>query len=244
MDVLAVAFGGTPSLDAAIAAQGAARARAERAAGLAEAVERGLASGCAWLWLLDGSALPAPDALARLLEASGGIRGGEAPVLLASQVVDSRGVAVAGLAPWYRRGPSDLAMRAVTARMLPIRAARAGSLLVRVAAVAEPPRPLLSSSAAALEWSARLLRASHGFLVTASLATASQPSRAAAEALDPDPLEDVRGGVAMLLGGAMHPRERLWLAAEVGDRAWRAAREGRTSPRRLLASAAAGARRG
>ena len=52
------------------------------------------AAGAEWLWLRDGSAVPAADALERLLDALEHLDGLPAPVLLASRVVGPDGAPV------------------------------------------------------------------------------------------------------------------------------------------------------
>jgi hypothetical protein len=174
-----------------------------------------------WLWLLDGTALPRPDTLASLLEAAAVVDGVPAPAILASAVVGPDGAAVPGHAAWHRRGGTDVAMRAARSGLLPIRAARGGSLLVRAQAAraAGPPWRGTTGPGAALEWTARILRDGHGYLVTASRADAAMPAPWAHAALGRTPSEDARLTAAMLLGGACAPKERLWIAGEAVGRA-------------------------
>src|SRR4051794_15207543 len=139
-----------------------------------------------WVWLLDGSALPRTDALRRLLETADAIGELPAPALLASNVLGPDGAVDAGQAPWYRRGgETDLAMRAACRALLPLRAARAGSVLVRrdAAVATGAGRPGLSGPGAALEWTARLLRDRMGYLVPGSVADALAASDWTAQAV-------------------------------------------------------------
>ncbi len=120
-----------------------------------------------WVWLLDGSAVPALDALAQLLEAEAAATTLR-PALLASTVVDNRGE---HSAPWYRRRATAQALEAFAHRLLPIRAAPGASLLVRRDAVARigPPLARIPTQVRYLEWTGRLLREHAGYLVPASV---------------------------------------------------------------------------
>jgi hypothetical protein len=188
--------------------------------------------GADWLWLLDGSVRPRADTLAELLDAAGGHGDLPEPSLLASLAVTEGGAPAEDHAPWFRRGETDLALRAVTRRLLPVRAAQGGSLLVRTAAARAvgPPPAHVARPVAALEWTSRVLRGRVGYLVTASLVDAATPgidAPARAQAL-----------AAMLAGHGVDPRERLWLAAEGADALRR-----RPSLAPALARAALSARR-
>jgi hypothetical protein len=211
--VTAVALAARADLDACIAAQERApdavvRSTSVLSSGLAEALE----AGPDWLWILDGTALPRPAALARLLERGGDHGDVPAPDALASAVLAADGSVATSHAPRFRRGETDLAMRAALVRMLPVRAARAGSLLVRADAArdAAPPPPGLDAPAAALAWTARILRRGAGYLVPASLADAVPAPERAAEA-------DVKAVAVLLADGGFDLRERVWLAAEAAS---------------------------
>jgi hypothetical protein len=184
--------------------------------------------------VLDGSALPRPDALAQLLAAARAATGSglPAPAVVASVVLGADGEPEPGHAAWSRRGGTDLAMLAARRRLLLVRAARAGSLLV--ATPAAPPR----GGDGALDWTARMLRDATGYAVPASIADAAGAGGWRADALGREPLEDAERTAAALLDPAWAPKEKLWLAAEAAGRA-RAAGE---SPRALLAAAARGVR--
>jgi hypothetical protein len=208
--VIAVTAVARPQLEARVAEQERApdavvRSASVLSSGMAEALE----AGPDWLWILDGTALPRPAALARLLERVGDHGDVPAPDALASAVLAADGSVATSHAPRFRRGETDLAMRAALVRMLPVRAARAGSLLVRADAArdAAPPPPDLDAPAAALAWTARMLHGGAGYLVPASLADAAPAPERAAEA-------DVRAVAALLADGGFDLRERVWLAAE------------------------------
>ena len=179
--------------------------------------ERLEVGGETWLWLRDGSAEPAADALERLLEMVRPPGGLPRPVLLCSKVVGPDGALVEALAPWYRRDDAALAIEAAGHGLLPIRAARTASVLVRED-VAGPSRD------AGLEWTASVLRGRVGFLVPGSVAVAAAPPAGPVDALDADALRDLGAGARLLAGRAFTAREKLWLGLEVATRGAGAAR--------------------
>jgi len=213
---------GAPELRGAVAAQERPPEDVREAGDLAAAARAAAAQGAAqWLWLLDGSALPAPGALSALLAALDASPPLPAPALLASKVVDAAGAVVPEQVPWYRRGRTQVAMLAVAHRMLPVRAARLASVLVRADALAAAPSPRgpVPAAAAGLALTAGLLRGGDGFLVPASVAVA-RPAGPARR----DPLADPRAGLALLRAPAWERVERLWLGPDVAGRALRALR--------------------
>jgi len=197
--------------------------RADRVLG--DGLAGALAGGAAWIWLLDGTVSPRPDVLTRLTAAAEPSDSLPAPDLLASAVVGGDGSLAEGHAPWFRRRATDLALRAALAHLLPIRAARSGSLLVRAdaARAIAPPNHALGGSGAALEWTARLLRDGAGYLVPDSVADAVTPAPWPAQALGRTAREDARVAAAMLTGPAWEPKDRVWLAAEALGRLTRRA---------------------
>jgi hypothetical protein len=186
-----------PPGDARVAAAVDAQDRApdERAAGPGDPRAR----EAAWLWLLDGTAVPRPGALRALLEAAERLEPVCPPAALASRIVaGADGRLAPAHAPIAPQGQTHVAMKTVGLRVLPVRAVTGGSLLVRAADAPGPGRE------PALVWTARLLRDRPGFLVPASLADArADPPRATAR---------------LLLGGALRGSERVRLAAEVAER--------------------------
>lgn len=226
-----------PDLDARLTAQERAPDAVLRSAAvLGSGLEQALRTGPDWLWILDGSALPRPAALARLVERADEHEELPAPDVLASAVLGADGSVAAAHAPWFRRGETDLALRAALARVLPVRAARAGSLLVRAdaARASDPPLGDLDDPGAALEWTARLLRRGTAYLVPASVADAAPAPERGAEA-------DVKAVAALLAGGGWGPRERVWLAAEGLGTAGSALHARPAAALTLLREAAAGA---
>ncbi len=259
-----------PALATAVQAQSRPPAAVVRAGDVMAAAVQG--ADAEWLWLLDGTALPRPDALEELVAAmtragregraasppgtAPAVEGGAAPstpgadsapparavdeipapVLLVSRVVDAAGVTAPGYAPWPRRMVTELALRSAVHRLLPVRAAGAGSLLVRVDAArrARPPAGRLSGRGAALEWTGRILRDGMGYLVGASVADA-------VGAVPDDAAEDVRVAAAMLAGGGWAGKERVALIAEAAGRAAAAVRERPACAAALVREAVRGA---
>jgi hypothetical protein len=184
-----------------------------RAATLAEAA----ASGAGWVWVLDGTALPRPAALAALIAAAERLEPVCPPAALASRIVAADGSVAATHAPLATQGEPALALTTVGLRVLPVRAMAGGSLLVRPAALGA------ACGEPAMVWTARLLRDARGFLVPDSAADATRRAD--------------RAAARLLLGTALRPRERLRLAADLVERgissraAGRRARPGRPSRR-------------
>ena len=185
--------------DAAIDASGALRA----------ALEQALEKQAGWIWLLDGSAAPRPEALNALVDGLERTQGLEEPALLSGIVLDSDGQ------PgelWYRRNQIDLAMAAAGCRLLPIRAT-AAPVLVRREAAAEhlpPPRARLTPGGV-LEWTAYLLRSGTGYLVPESESDSLVADR--------DPLEDPVLAARLLLGGAFARLDRVRFGYALAERA-------------------------
>lgn len=244
-DVLAVVPEAVAEVRAAVAGQDQPpRSVVSSPSVLRSVLESARLGGADWLWLLDGSAVPRPTALAELLRAVVALDGLPEPVVLSGKVVDRDGALVPGqTAWWYRRAATPVVMRAATLRMLPIRAARSGSLLVRAeAAGASPPVPELDGPGAALEWTARLLRREPGYLVPASVAQAVDQCQWPIEAVGRDAFEDMSVTAAMLAGPGWAPKERLWLAAELADRTRSAIGSRRIGVGALVRATAAGVR--
>ncbi|HEV3001379.1 MAG TPA: glycosyltransferase [Solirubrobacteraceae bacterium] len=176
------------------------------AGGFALAVERAVATGHEWVWMLDDDTVPRPDAHRRLLDAAAvSERAGERPAVMASRVEWDDG------RPHPMNVPGPDARRASRHPGLePIRYASFVSILVRREAVERHGLPLgdyflwLDD----VEFTGRLLRDEPGYLVPASVAHHRTP--------DPyRPLERpqrfyyaVRNRLFMLRSPAWQPRER------------------------------------
>ena len=179
----------------------------ERPAGSREA----RAGDFAWLWLLDEGTAPEPDALERLLDALDDLGPLPMPVLLASQVVgpdgsvDRRSLPVPAVA-------RELVVGAVGRRLLAIRAARRGSILVARGGIERCGLPRPDRPGDDLVWTARLLRRDPGLLVPASLVRRGSVDRAAA-------LVSPAGWARLLFGGALRPGEKPWFAFRLAEEA-------------------------
>jgi GT2 family glycosyltransferase len=187
------------------------------AGALHAALPAALATGAEWLWVLDGRAVPQPEALAALLDTAG--RDDlPRPGLLAGKVVLPGGDMHPDALPWPEIYEKEVSIAACAHRLVSLRAARPGSLLIRRDVVERVggPRPDFVSHGEVLEWTARLLRDESGYLVPASVAV-----RADREA--PDRRREFVNRARMLRGGAWRPDEKLWLAALLAEDVVRAA---------------------
>lgn len=152
-----------------------------------------LATRATWFWLLDGSATPGPRALELLLEPLGRLGPLPEPVLLASRL---RGGGESEWLPVPRLADPELTVAAFERRLLPVRIARGGSLLVRRRAVEAFGLPVDT-----LHWTARLLKHESGLLVPASVAIRSVPAPA-----------DLGARLRLLGSGALRRREKALFA--------------------------------
>jgi len=179
-------------------------------------VERARASGPDWVWVLDGAAIPRPEALAALVGAQA--RAGAPAALLAGIVRDRDGRIEESRSFWFRSADLEPAMAVAANRMLPIRAT-SGPVLVRADAVATCPpasgKPL--SAAAIFEWTTALLRSDAGFLVPESEYDAREPVS--------DPLADPGMAARLVLGPGLRTLDRVQAGVELVERAgWRRGR--------------------
>jgi hypothetical protein len=160
-----------------------------------------------WTWLLDGSAVPQADALERLMAVIEPPGDMPRPALLASKVVRPDGSADPSALPVASVRDPNFGVAAVERRLLALRVARRGSLLVHrsglEAVAAEWPR--LSPFADDLEWTARLLKERRGLLVPASVAVRQPGARVSAR---PEPWSRLR----LLLGDAVELGDKPWFA--------------------------------
>ena len=172
-----------------------------------------LGRGAEWVWLLDGTTVPEPEALDALLAARA-IDGLPAPVLLASNVLDDRGRPHLDSLPSHELFEKEISVAAVERGMVHLRSARHGSLLVSRGAVERfgVPRRELPRGNDVLEWTTGMLRRweDPGYLVTSSVAV---------RRVAPGPVdrrEDFRSRLRMLRSSAWSPKERLYYGYLLG----------------------------
>ncbi len=180
-----------------------------------DALAEALSHDARWYWLLEGGVRPDPAALERLLAALRGAGDLPRPVLLASRVVDEAGRLHPSSAPWSPLLDRVRVIDAARRRLVSLRLARWGSLLVSAEAVERHglPRRDFAGGADDLEWTARMLRDDPGYLVPGSVAVRTGP----APALSP---AEVRDRLRMLRGDGWVAQEPVWfgyvLAVEAG----------------------------
>jgi hypothetical protein len=186
-----------------------------RTLSLPSAAGQGLPDGdWEWLWLLDDSVSPQPRALESLLDALQRVDRLPAPVLLASKVVTPDGSLDPASLPIPQVLDSDLAVTAFELRLLSLRVARRGSLLVHRRGLERWGLP--DERPGDIEWTARLLKHEPGLLVPDSVAVrrpaagGTNRQRARAEAA---------GLLRLVLGDALEPREKPWFAYRLAERA-------------------------
>jgi hypothetical protein len=157
-----------------------------------------------WEWIVDPAVEPREDAHERLLAATEP-EGLPTPVLLASKVVDEQDRLHPASAPWPDIFEKEVSTAAAERRLVSLRAARPGSLLVRTDLVGRPEGDVL-------EWTARVLRGDNaGYLVPQSVAVRRDRG-------------DGRLSPRMLLGDAWRLEEKLWLSLLVMQGAARSRR--------------------
>lgn len=184
------------------------------AAALARGLDTAAAGEASWFWLLRAGTAPAPEALERLLGAVALPDGLPAPALLASKVVGGDGELSPASAPVQRAADMAVMIRAARQRLMALRSARYGSLLVRreAVAVAGPPRQRRLADEGDVEWTARLLRSDVGYLVPESVAV-----RRGSAGEEPASSSSVRERAAMIGGHAWTRDERLWLGVRMAQ---------------------------
>jgi hypothetical protein len=159
-----------------------------------------------WLWLLDGSAVPEPSALERLLDVVARPPM-QPPVLLASKIVTPDGSPDPRSLPVAQFLDPDPAVAAFERRVLSIRLARRGSLLVQSPATEVGLDPFDRD----LEWTARLLKGRSGVLVPASVAVRKPGT-------GPTPPQ-LRSLLRLMGGDSLEPREKPWYGFRVAEQA-------------------------
>ncbi|MDQ6834986.1 MAG: hypothetical protein M3016_02255 [Actinomycetota bacterium] len=216
-DVCAVIYGAHPAslaagLVRAVSSQSIAPDRVLREAGLSAAVAAGAACPATWLWLVHASSVPRPDALAQLLDAADSL-GEPAPLLLSSCVLDETGQLRRDAIPRHEVFEKEHSVQAIEHRLVQLRTASHGSVLVASHAVARvaPPRTGRGAGLDMLEWSARVLRrpTDTGYLVPASVVVRTG-------GLAAHPGRELTGRARLLLGEAWRPTEKLWEALQLG----------------------------
>jgi hypothetical protein len=245
VDVCAVLYGDSrgellDELVAAVTHQSARPAVILQEPELTAGVRAAAGGGTRWIWLLEIGTVPAPDALRDLLDAVAKVTP-PAPMLMASKVVDQHGRLHTDATPRHELFEKQHSVDAAEHRLVQLRTAAPGSVLVATAAIARVglPRTDLPAGLDVVEWSARMLRdwEDTGYLVPASVAvrrTAPAPRR-----------WGYWLGRARILGsGGWSATERLWETFLLGEAIADAIRDGevrgaRESGRRTSARRAA-----
>jgi hypothetical protein len=186
-----------------------------------------------WLWLLEAGVAPQPLALEALLKALERTETLPAPVLLASRIVGGDGLLQERALPVVEVLRADLALAAVDARLLALRAARPGSLLVHRRAIRDRGLPRLRSELDYLEWTAGLLKDELGLLVPSSVVVCLGAGLARGRV-------ELMSRLRFVRGQALAPRERPWFAFHVAQEALSGPQQ---RIRAVRARAAAAARR-
>ena len=141
---------------------------------------RAPAGDAEWLWVVAAGVEPRPDALDRLLGA--GLEAPERPVALCSLIVGTNGEPHPDFLPDGHRHRLEETIAACERRLLTIRDAPLACALLSAEAVraVAPPDPRFGGQAGR-EFMARLMGGGHGYMVSASIATAagSDPARPA-----------------------------------------------------------------
>lgn len=170
--------------------------------------------GSDWVWLMDDDTIPTPGCLAALLDGAERVNGG-APALLASKVVWSDGRPHPGNWPGFERNDTAAVVAGSELGLMPLRVSTFVSLLISRAALDAHGLPLRRYFVWSddLEYTARILRDSPGYLVPESVAVHKTERRdhtcvtAAPERF----YFHVRNTLYMLRGPAWRPSEKLSL---------------------------------
>ena len=185
-------------------------------AGFQDAIYNGLDAGTEWFWLVDRSLAPEPPALENLLGALKRVELLPAPLLLASKIVTSEGSLDPFSLPVPQVFDPDVVVAVFHERLLPVRVARRGSLLVNRRGLEKLGLPRLGSIffGEDLVWSARLLKEKPGLFVPASVAVRQPMSDRAAEKRR---RASVAEGVRLLLSDGLRPGEKTWFGGRLGE---------------------------
>jgi rhamnopyranosyl-N-acetylglucosaminyl-diphospho-decaprenol beta-1,3/1,4-galactofuranosyltransferase len=187
------------------------------AGALAAGVDTALALGADWVWALDGHAVPAPDVLGTLLSATAFDDLPDASVL-AGKVTDAAGELHPDALPWPEIFEKEVSTAACGHRLVSLRAARPGAVLVKADAIRAHggPRADYVSHGEVLEWTARILRHEAGYLVPAAVAPRADRDRRAVR-------RDLKNRAAMLRTDSWRREEKLWFGFLLAQDAVRAA---------------------
>jgi len=199
--VVAACAAGERSREQATAVAGQTAALAQTMA-IEPSLEAACASGAELVWLLQGGAVPAPDALGRVLDVA---RGPLAPPIVAGLVLDAGGVPVDRLIPPGTQEDLEALIAGAAGRWMPIRHATETHVLLARRAVDEhglPDRAALGPHAFSA-WSRRVLREETGRLVPSSRAT-----------LPPGPDAGLATGVRDVPATLRMARTGLWTTGE------------------------------
>ena len=191
--------------------------------GFVAGIRAAMASGPAWVWLLDDDTIARPDALERLLGAGWREAGLPEPALLASRVDWSDGRPHPMNMPILRRRDPDGLVRAAAAGLLRVRTATFVSLLLSGAAVRRHGVPCAAFfyQADDIEYTARILRDGHGYVVPDSVVEHRTPTPSTFLS---DPVRfffHLRNTLYMLRGTAWAPAEKaalLWVVVDSSAR--------------------------
>ncbi len=158
-----------------------------------------------WLWLVEEGVAPEHGALGALEAVLDDLGDLPAPLLLTSKVLTGYGDLHLASEPVLPLLDRAVAVAAARRRVVSVRMARWGSLLVHRDAIARhgPPRADFAAGADDLEWTARILRDAPGYLVPRSVAHRAGPLRRPLHA---------RNRLRMLRSDAWVAQEPVWWA--------------------------------
>jgi hypothetical protein len=162
-----------------------------------------------WLWLVEGDAVPQDGALDALLAVAEDHGDLPAPALVAGRVLGADGTIDPGGAPWIPLLDRVTVIDAARRRLVSLRLARWGSLLVHRDVLARHglPREDFARGGDDLEWTARILRDERGYLAPASVSR-----RAAAPRRPITSAAEIVNRARMVRGDAWTGPEPVWFA--------------------------------
>ena len=189
--------------------------------GFARGVERALAAGADWIWVMDDDTWPEPGALAGLL--AGAARAPTPPALLASVVRWKDERLHPMNVPWVRPRPACSWAAAAAAGLVPVRYTSFVSLLVSRDAAQRHGGPAAHYflSGDDIEWTARMLRDGSGYLVPESVVRHWTPEPHAPVPSGERFYFHARNGLFLLRSGSLRGADRLrygrWWAGTLRD---------------------------